>query len=66
LLGGKGATETPDLEDQLNARQIVTQLGRLQRQRGEIDCAIVRLRATQSRLEQGAAARAAGARDRVC
>jgi DNA-binding transcriptional MerR regulator len=26
LIGGKGATETPDLEDQLNAQQIVTQI----------------------------------------
>lgn len=29
LIGGKGATETPDLEDQLNAQQIVTQIGHL-------------------------------------
>ena len=56
LIGGKGATETPDLEDQLNAQQIVTQIGHLERQRGEIDSAIERLRATQSRLDQGAAA----------
>jgi DNA-binding transcriptional MerR regulator len=56
LIGGKGATETPDLEDQLNAQQIVTQIGHLERQRGEIDSAIERLRATQSRLAQGAAA----------
>ena len=48
LIGGKGATETPDLEDQLNAQQIVTQIGHLERQRGEIDSAIERLRATQS------------------
>jgi DNA-binding transcriptional MerR regulator len=56
LIGGKGATETPDLEDQLNAQQIVTQIGHLERQRGEIDSAIERLRATQSRLARGAAA----------
>jgi DNA-binding transcriptional MerR regulator len=56
LIGGKGATETPDLEDQLNAQQIVTQIGHLERQRGEIDSAIERLRATQSRLAHGAAA----------
>ena len=29
LIGGKGATETPDLEDQLNPQQIVTQIGHL-------------------------------------
>ena len=56
LIGGKGATETPDLEEQLNAQQIVTQIGHLERQRGEIDSAIERLRATQSRLTRGAAA----------
>jgi len=56
LIGGKGATETPDLEEQLNAQQIVTQIGHLERQRGEIDSAIERLRATQSRLARGAAA----------
>jgi DNA-binding transcriptional MerR regulator len=56
LIGGKGATETPDLEDQLNVQQIVTQIGHLERQRGEIDSAIERLRATQSRLAHGAAA----------
>ncbi len=56
LIGGKGATETPDLEDQLNPQQIVTQIGHLERQRGEIDGAIERLRETQSRLARGAAA----------
>ncbi len=56
LIGGKGATETPDLEEQLNAQQIVTQIGHLERQRGEIESAIERLRATQSRLAHGAAA----------
>jgi len=57
LIGGKGATETTDLEDQLNPQQIVTQISHLERQRTEIDGAIERLRATQSRLvAQGAAA----------
>ena len=56
LLGGKGATETTDLEEQLNPQQIVTQISHLERQRSEIDGAIERLRATQSRLAQGAAA----------
>ena len=31
LIGGKGASETTDLEDQLNPRQIVTQIGHLAR-----------------------------------
>ena len=56
LIGGKGSTETADLEDQLNPQQIVTQISHLERQRGEIDGAIERLRATQSRLAQVAAA----------
>ena len=56
LIGGKGASETTDLEDQLNPQQIVTQIGHLERQRSEIEGAIERLRATQSRLAQGAAA----------
>jgi DNA-binding transcriptional MerR regulator len=56
LIGGKGATETVDLEDQLNPQQIVTQISHLERQRNEIEGAIERLRATQSRLAQGAAA----------
>jgi DNA-binding transcriptional MerR regulator len=56
LIGGKGASETADLEDQLNPQQIVTQIGHLERQRSEIDGAIERLRATQSRIAQGAAA----------
>ena len=56
LLGGKGATDTTDLEEQLNPQQIVTQIGHLERQRTEIEGAIERLRATQSRLAQGAAA----------
>jgi DNA-binding transcriptional MerR regulator len=56
LIGGKGATETTDLEDQLNPQQIVTQISHLERQRNEIEGAIERLRATQSRMDQGAAA----------
>src|ERR1700722_16511003 len=56
LIGGKGATETTDLEDQLNPQQIVTQLGHLERQRSEIEGAIERLRATQNRIAQGVAA----------
>src|ERR1700733_4467785 len=56
LIGGKGASETTDLEYQLNPQQIVTQIGHLERQRNEIEGAIERLRATQSRLAQGAAA----------
>jgi len=56
LIGGKGETETTDLEDQLNPQQIVTQIGHLERQRSEIEGAIERLRATQSRLAEHAAA----------
>jgi DNA-binding transcriptional MerR regulator len=56
LIGGKGTSETPELEDQLQPQQIVTQIGHLERQRSEIDSAIARLRATHSRLSQGAAA----------
>ena len=56
LIGGKGATEMTDLEDQLNPQQVVTQISHLERQRNEIEGAIERLRATQSRLAQSAAA----------
>jgi DNA-binding transcriptional MerR regulator len=56
LIGGKGTSETTDLEDQLNPQQIVTQISHLERQRSEIDGAIERLRATQSRIAQHAAA----------
>jgi DNA-binding transcriptional MerR regulator len=56
LIGGKGASETANLEDQLNPQQIVTQISHLERQRSEIEGAIERLKATQSRLAQGAAA----------
>jgi DNA-binding transcriptional MerR regulator len=56
LIGANGAHETPDLEEQLQPNQIVNQIGHLERQRSEIDSAIERLKATQSRLMQGAAA----------
>src|SRR6204780_4980559 len=56
LIGGKGASEMTDLEDQRNPQQIVTQISHLERQRNEIEGAIERLRATQSRLAQSAAA----------
>jgi DNA-binding transcriptional MerR regulator len=56
LIGAKGTAETPDLEDQLNPQQIVTQISHLERQRSEIEGAIERLRATQSRLAQVVAA----------
>ena len=56
LIGGKGASEMTDLEDQLNPQQIVTQISHLERQRNDIEGAIERLRATQSRLAHGAAA----------
>ncbi len=56
LIGGKGANETPDLEEQLQPQQIVSQIGHLERQRSEIDTAIERLRATHDRLSQAAAA----------
>ena len=55
LIGGKGATETPDLEEQLQPQQILNQIVHLERQREEIDSAIARLRATQSRLSGKAA-----------
>jgi DNA-binding transcriptional MerR regulator len=56
LIGGKGANETPDLEEQLQPQQIVNQIGHLESQRDEIESAIERLRATHSRLLQGTAA----------
>jgi DNA-binding transcriptional MerR regulator len=56
LIGGKGAGETPDLEEQLQPQQIVNQISHLERQRSEIDSAIERLRETHSRLLEGAAA----------
>ena len=56
LIGGKGTSETTDLEDQLNLQQIATQISHLERQRNEIEGAIERLRATQGRLDHGVAA----------
>ena len=56
LIGGKGASETPDLEEQLQPQQIINQISHLERQRSEIDGAIERLRATHSRLLESAAA----------
>jgi DNA-binding transcriptional MerR regulator len=56
LIGGKGAAEMTDLEDQLNPQQIVTQISHLERQRNDIEGAIERLRATQSHLAHGTAA----------
>jgi len=55
LIGGKGPTETPDLEEQLQPHQILNQIVHLERQREEIDGAIGRLRATQTRLSGQAA-----------
>jgi DNA-binding transcriptional MerR regulator len=56
LIGGNGANETPDLEEQLQPQQIINQIGHLERQRSEIESAIERLRATHNRLSQDAAA----------
>ena len=56
LIGGKGAIETPVLEEQLQPQQIVNQISHLESQRDEIESAIQRLRATYNRLSQGAAA----------
>lgn len=55
LIGGKGG-EITDIEQRLQPQQIVNQLGHLERQRQEIDNAIARLRATQTRLSREAAA----------
>ncbi len=56
LIGGKGASETPDLEERLQPQQIVNQISHLERQREEIDSAITRLRATHNRVAQDTAA----------
>ena len=56
LIGGKGATETPVLEEQLQPQQVINQISHLERQRDDIDNAIKQLRATHSRQSQGAAA----------
>jgi DNA-binding transcriptional MerR regulator len=56
LIGGKGAIDTPDLEERLQPQQIVNQIGHLERQREEIDNAIARLRVTHSRVLRNNAA----------
>ena len=56
LIGGKGASETANLEERLQPQQILSQIGHLERQREEIDSAIARLRATHNRLSAEAAA----------
>jgi len=56
LIGGKGANDASDIEQRLHPQQIVNQIGHLERQREEIDNAITRLRATQSRISGSAAA----------
>ena len=56
LIGGKGATDTPDLEEQLQPEQIKNQIDHLERQRVQIEGAIERLRATQDRQTQSKAA----------
>jgi DNA-binding transcriptional MerR regulator len=54
LIGGKGANDSPDLEERLQPKQIVNQIGYLERQRDEINSAIERLRATHTNLSQAA------------
>ncbi len=56
LIGGKGTDDAPDLEERLQLHQIVAQISHLERQRDEIDSAILSLRAAHSHLAQGAAA----------
>ena len=56
LIGGKGANHDPRPRGAAAAAAIVSPIGHLERQRSEIDTAIERLRATHSRLSQGAAA----------
>ena len=53
LIDGKGPKDTPDLERRLQPKQIVNQIGYLERQRDEIDSAIQLLRATHNQLSQG-------------
>ncbi|HLJ72619.1 MAG TPA: MerR family transcriptional regulator [Roseiarcus sp.] len=48
LIGAERDGEA-EIEERLNAEQIADQLGHLERQRGEIDAAIARLRAAQQR-----------------
>ena len=56
LIGGKGGTETPNLEQQLQSHQIIEQLQHLERQRDEIENAIRRLRAILEDKSQGGVA----------
>ena len=56
LIGGKGATDTPDLEERLEPHQIANQIVHLERQREEIEGAIARLKATHTRRAGAAAA----------
>ena len=56
LIGGKGAGDITDLGERLQPKQIVNQIGYLERQRDEIDGAIRRLRATHDNLSPVAAA----------
>ena len=67
LIGGKDADETPDFEQRLQPHEIVSQIGHLERHRGEIDSAIQRLRATHNNLSQGVdCARTAARRHAEC
>ena len=52
LIGGKGATETPDLEDQLNRSRSSPRSATWSGSAARSTSAIERLRATQSRLAQ--------------
>jgi DNA-binding transcriptional MerR regulator len=54
LICGKGANDSPDLEERLQPKQIVNQIDYLERQRDEVDSAIERLRATHANLSQAA------------
>ena len=53
LIGGKGANDSPDLEERLQPQQIVNQIGHLERQREEIESAIARLGATHQPRRPG-------------
>lgn len=51
LVGARESDAESDIESRLKPQQIVNQIGHLERQRGEIEAAISRLRATHERLE---------------
>jgi DNA-binding transcriptional MerR regulator len=55
LIGAEDAAGEMDIEERLRPAQIVDQLDHLERQRREIDAAIVRLKATRERLSGSAA-----------